>query len=118
MSLKIANHDVRLPFMHPVFEGDAIKVDQIDFGAIDCSRMPFKASRFEVYPGKQTPLDQHEVVECWFIAKGVGELEYDGENRLNVKEGEVLYFNPYQSHTIINTGGENLVIYSIWWKKD
>lgn len=116
MSLKMSNDTVKLPFRPPVFEEDAMKVDEIDFSAVNCGSMPFRASRFEVYPGKKSPPDQHEVTECWFIAKGIGELEHDGQNRTNVKAGDVLYFNSYQSHTINNTGEDNLIIYSIWWK--
>ncbi|MEL6862987.1 MAG: class I tRNA ligase family protein, partial [Bacteroidota bacterium] len=112
----IAKPKVKLDFMAPWFEADAIKVEEVDLTQDKERFAPFKASRFEVFPGKTSPVDIHEVRECWFISEGQGSLIYNGEKLQEVKAGEVLYFDSHQSHAIENTGDSNLVIFSTWWK--
>ena len=39
---------------------------------------PFKASIITVPPGITTPVDQHDVRECWVVISGQGELTSEG----------------------------------------
>ena len=76
--------------------------------------VPFEVSCVEVLPGCATPVDQHEVRECWIIAQGSGLLDYAGK-KTRVQKRDVLYFQPWQQHQISNDTDETLVIYSLYW---
>lgn len=106
---------IRLPFLPPEIEKGIMKVDEINLMTHNRHIAPFKASRFEVYPGQTSPSDQHEVRECWFIAQGAGDVLYNGKETVPVTQGDVLYFESHQTHEITNTGKVNLVIFSVWW---
>ncbi len=112
------NTHPKLSFLSPEIFGNAMVVDEIDFGhEAEQPIAPFKGSKFIVYPGETSPLDVHDVKECWFIASGTGIVTYEGEKKETVKQGDVLCFDSQQSHEIFNNGSENLQIFSVWWKK-
>ncbi len=103
-------------FLPPELYDDAMVVDEIDFGHSTGKPLaPFKGSRFIVYPNETSPIDIHDVKECWFIASGTGVVKYDGESTREVKPGDVLLFSSQQSHEVFNNGSENLVVFSVWW---
>ena len=105
-----------LSFLSPDKTETAMVVDEIDFGhEKECPIAPFKGSKFTVSPGQTSPLDVHDVKECWFVAAGHGIVTYSGVQKEVVNAGDVLYFEPQRSHEVYNNGTENLLIFSIWW---
>lgn len=76
---------------------------------------PVRMSRFELTPGAQSPLDTHEEREMWMFAQGSGMLSYRGQPPVQVQAGDVVEFEADSSHTLMNTGSETLVVFSIWW---
>jgi mannose-6-phosphate isomerase-like protein (cupin superfamily) len=82
---------------------------------VDLVGAPFKLARFTVEPGCSTPLDTHEVSEVWFVARGSGELRYDGDQLVRIGEGDALYLEPPRTHEVHNDGDDTLVVHSIYW---
>ncbi|QHI35951.1 hypothetical protein IMCC3317_12990 [Kordia antarctica] len=80
-------------------------------------KAPFKASRWSVSPGFSSPVDQHEVKECWFVASGKGVLTFKGDIKGDIQAGDVIHFDPMESHQVYNSGEELLTIFSIWWEE-
>lgn len=112
------NNIAKLSFLPPELYDNAMVVDEIDLGhESEHPIAPFKGSKFIVYPNETSPLDIHDVKECWFIASGSGIVTYNGELKEAVKPGDVLFFDSQQSHQIFNNGTANLMIFSVWWKK-
>lgn len=108
----------QLSFLPPEYYDGSMVVEELSLGHENEQPIaPFKGSKFVVFPNETSPLDQHDVIECWFIAAGTGEVIYNGEKKAIVKTGDVLYFESQQSHQVYNNGSENLLIFSVWWKK-
>ncbi|WP_103069465.1 cupin domain-containing protein [Aquimarina sediminis] len=105
----------KLSFLPPTENKDVMVVEELLMNLEEHNKAPFKVSRWEVYPDKSSPIDTHEVRECWFIARGKGELIRNGVNEGIVSQGDVLFFDSYQSHSIHNIGIENLLVFSTWW---
>lgn len=111
------NNNPKLSFLPEETFGNAMVVDEIDLGHESPKTLaPFKGSKFVVFPGATSPVDVHDVKECWFVAAGSGLVTYDGSYTEPVKTGDVLCFDSRQSHLVHNNGSENLMIFSIWWK--
>ena len=105
-----------LSFLSPEIFDDAMVVDEIDFGHSKMQPLtPFKGSKFIVYPNQSSPVDIHDVKECWFIASGTGILTYRETSGKSVKAGDVLLFDSQESHKIFNNGTIDLVVFSVWW---
>ena len=112
------HNNPKLSFLPAEIIGDAMVVDEIDFGhEVIMPIAPFKGSKFIVYPNESTPVDVHDVKECWFIAAGSGLVTYNGKRKEVVKTGDVLCFESQQSHEVFNNGSEDLMIFSVWWKQ-
>jgi mannose-6-phosphate isomerase-like protein (cupin superfamily) len=79
------------------------------------SSAPFKASRFTVEPGCSSPVDSHGVREIWLVARGAGEVVYDGR-AVRAKADDVFYFEPFKTHQLRNDGDEKMVVFSVWWE--
>ena len=79
------------------------------------SGAPFKASRFTVEPGCSSPVDSHSVREIWIIAKGKGEVVYDG-HAVRARADDVFYFEPFKTHQLRNDGAGKMVVFSVWWE--
>ena len=75
---------------------------------------PFKLTYFEVEAGYSTPLDCHQVEECWLILKGHGLLEYE-DQCYRIKEQDILYFSSLKKHRVHNHTNASLLICSIYW---
>lgn len=111
------NHIPKLSFLPPELLDNAMVVDEINFGhEKQQPAAPFKGSKFIVYPNETSPLDIHDVKECWFVASGSGIVTYDGKDKEAIKPGDVLLFESQQSHQVFNNGTQNLLIFSVWWK--
>jgi mannose-6-phosphate isomerase-like protein (cupin superfamily) len=106
-------HNPLLQLSMPEQIAAGISMQTVEFNECPIN-LPFTATCFQVLPGYTTPLDQHEVAECWLIMQGSGVLEYAGK-KFNVAKQDMLYFTPHQSHQITNDSNETLVIYSIYW---
>ena len=79
------------------------------------ARWPFKASRFEVPPGRTSELDVHDVAELWMVRSGSGTV-ISGGTTLEVSPGEMVYFAGQVPHQITNTGTAPLRLFSVWWQ--
>ena len=101
----------RLSFDAPEFFGDGISVKQM---RLPNANTPFKATYFEILPGFETPVDRHKVEECWIVLQGSGILNCDG-NKLAISVEDVLHFDSFNGHSVINNGSEPLLICSIYW---
>ncbi|MFG2000954.1 cupin domain-containing protein [Spirillospora sp. NPDC048911] len=75
---------------------------------------PFKASRFEVPPGRTSELDLHDVAELWMVRSGTGTV-VSGDARMDVGPGEMVYLASRVPHQITNTGEDRLRLFSVWW---
>lgn len=76
---------------------------------------PVRMSRFGLESGACSPVDVHDEREMWMIAQGAGLLTYRGQGPVVVRAGDVLAFDRQSSHTLLNTGADELVVFSIWW---
>jgi mannose-6-phosphate isomerase-like protein (cupin superfamily) len=83
---------------------------------VELDGAPFKLARFTVEPGCATPVDSHAVSEVWFVARGVGELRYDGDHVIRIGEGDALFLEPPRTHQVFNDGQDTLVVHSIYWE--
>ncbi len=109
------NTTPKLNFLPSENFGEGVWVDVVDMQKAGEKAFPFKASRIVISPGQWSPLDEHEVRECWFIAAGEGTLVYAGEVTEKVKTGDFLYYDSFKSHKILNESSGDLVIFSMWW---
>ncbi|WP_394848190.1 class I tRNA ligase family protein [Pendulispora brunnea] len=77
---------------------------------------PFGAAWAVVAPGEETKHHAHQDAETFFIAKGRGVMRI-GDEVYDVQAGDVLYQPPFQSHTLVNTGdAEELLFLTVWWE--
>lgn len=58
---------------------------------------------------------QHDETEFFVIVAGSGELTVDGRSH-PVQPGTVVLFEPFESHTISNTGDTDLVFFTQYWR--
>lgn len=83
------------------------------FGARSIS--DFNLIRFIVSPNRLSDLDQHQVKEYWYFAKGNGILFID-DLQISAKEGELYFFDSFVTHQVKNISSDTaLEILSIWW---
>lgn len=76
---------------------------------------PFEMNEFVVKRGEQTPVDQHEVAEVWYVQSGHGTLHLDGEDH-ELKPGSWYQFAPGRSHQATCGEASDLQVLSIYWK--
>jgi mannose-6-phosphate isomerase-like protein (cupin superfamily) len=60
-----------------------------------------------IYPGGSVPAHDHFTVETYTIIKGTGEMTVDGETKA-VEPGDCIYMASNQTHSLKNTGKEDL----------
>lgn len=68
-----------------------------------------------VAPGVVSDPHQHDEVETFVIVRGTGELVVDGR-RWPARPGTVAQFEPFETHVIENTGAEDLVFATFYWR--
>ena len=61
----------------------------------------------EIDPGRHSPLHRHRCEEVYYVVRGVGELESDGQ-RYPLSPGCAVLNRPNVVHRVHNTGGETL----------
>ena len=91
-----------------------VTVEEIIMMKNEDSIAPYKASIFIIKPGAESPLDFHEVKECWVVVDGIGALQCN-ENQFDIKQGDAIYFEPFDKHLVKNIGSVDLKIISTWW---
>ncbi|MFE5818121.1 class I tRNA ligase family protein [Streptomyces sp. NPDC056479] len=68
-----------------------------------------------VAPGVTSTSHQHDETEFFVIVAGTGELAIDGHTH-PARPGTVVLFEPFESHTITNTGETDLVFFTQYWR--
>ncbi|WDV54284.1 class I tRNA ligase family protein [Streptomyces coeruleorubidus] len=68
-----------------------------------------------VAPGVTSAGHQHDETEFFVIVAGTGELSIDGRTH-PARPGTVVLFEPFESHTITNTGETDLVFFTQYWR--
>jgi mannose-6-phosphate isomerase-like protein (cupin superfamily) len=76
--------------------------------------LPFRSSRFTIEPGGSSPPDRHSVAEMWIVIEGAGELKYKTRS-VELKAGDVVYFEPFSTHMVQNHSDACLKVLSFWW---
>lgn len=62
---------------------------------------------FEIKPGGNTPLHQHDWEHEVFVLEGTG-ITRDKENEESFKQGDVFFVKPMEWHQFVNTGNQTL----------
>jgi mannose-6-phosphate isomerase-like protein (cupin superfamily) len=104
----------RVTFLDAVQPSDGMILEKVAPISLRGSRPP-GLSRFSLAPGAESPLDQHEDEEVWFIASGRGTIVRGGIDTVPVAAGDVVEFPSEVSHTLKNTGDQPLVVFAVWW---
>ncbi|MFH7334887.1 class I tRNA ligase family protein [Streptomyces sp. KHY 26] len=68
-----------------------------------------------VEPGRATTPDRHDETEVFVITAGHGDVVVDGV-RHSVAAGTVVGFEPFETHVLENTGDEDLVFATLYWR--
>jgi uncharacterized cupin superfamily protein len=77
-------------------------------------RHPFDVEIMRIPPGK-TPCPYHSHSAQWeffHVISGRGIVRHDG-GRTEIRPGDAFIFEPGQPHQLINSGGEELVVYVV-----
>lgn len=90
-----------------------IDVTSLDTGAT--ARLGVAAAWVSVEPGARSDAHQHDETETWVIVSGTGELTVDAE-RHPVSARTVVQFEPFETHTVENTGDTDLLLLSLYWR--
>lgn len=75
----------------------------------------FYAGLAIVAPGEITKPHRHDECETFFIFAGAGRATSDGVSR-EVQRGDVIHFDPFERHTLENTGAEDLLFLTVVWR--
>lgn len=103
-----------MAFKAPETYDGGMRVSEMDIQSMIPAGAPFKGSYWTVEPGGSSPEDVHSVHEMWLVASGRGELLCGGRP-VRVEAGDVLYFEPHQTHEVRNDGDAALAVFSVWW---
>ena len=68
-----------------------------------------------VVPGGRSDAHQHDETETFVIVSGTGDLLVDG-HRHAVRPGVVAQFEPFETHVIQNTGDQDLLFVTLYWR--
>lgn len=68
-----------------------------------------------VVPGGSSDPHQHDETETFVIVRGIGDLIVD-TRRHPVHPGVVAQFEPFETHVIENTGTEDLLFVTLYWR--
>lgn len=90
-------------------------VEKINFDSRNRDETPFQAAIFSIAPGCESIPDKHQVKESWVIQSGSGLLTYDDQTFI-VNKNDVLFFDSFKEHRILNNSDETMVIVSLWWQ--
>lgn len=99
----INNYDPKA--LHDLFGIDMSSIDDLGVGA----------AWGRVVPGGRSDAHQHDETETFVIVRGHGDLVVDG-HRSPVHPGVVAQFEPFETHVIENTGTEDLLFATLYWR--
>lgn len=68
-----------------------------------------------VVPGGRSDAHQHDEIETFVIVAGTGDLVVNSERR-PVGAGTVIQFEPFETHHLENTGGQDLLFATFYWR--
>ncbi|MDA2383265.1 cupin domain-containing protein [Bacillus cereus] len=77
-------------------------------------QQPFGSAWAIVEPGEQTNPHHHDEEETFIVLSGKGIINVDGQEKI-VGKGDIIYFEPFSTHTIKNIGDTSLEFLCIWW---
>jgi methionyl-tRNA synthetase len=69
-----------------------------------------------VAPGHHSRPEQHDEIETWVVVRGTGEVIVDGVSH-PVAPGAVVTLEPFETHEIRNTGQDDLVFTTFYWRQ-
>ncbi len=78
-------------------------------------KIPFRADYGTIKPKQMTTKHRHDEREVFFIISGNGLVESEGVI-VGVESGDVIHFNPFESHTLTNTGTRDLSFLTMYWR--
>ena len=108
-----------LRFLDPKYYDNGLKVHDVDPASFGHAGPPFGVGYILVEGGGKTALDSHEPRECWLVASGRGRLVYEEASSMEVRQGDILFFDARRSHQVFNDSThEPLFMFSIWWRQD
>ena len=90
----------------------------IDLGEIDMSAVEalgVGANWGRVPPGRHSDPHQHDETETFVIVSGSGDIVVDA-GRSPVGPGMVLQFEPFESHYLDNTGSDDILFATFYWR--
>jgi methionyl-tRNA synthetase len=90
-----------------------IDLSEIDMGAVES--MGVGAAWGRVRPGQHSDPHQHDETETFVIVDGHGDLIMDAK-RMPVTKGMVLQFEPFETHYLVNTGPDDLLFATFYWR--
>jgi methionyl-tRNA synthetase len=70
-----------------------------------------------VRPGERSDPHQHDETETFVLVAGTGILRVDGREH-PAHPGVVVQFEPFETHVIENTGAEDLVFATLYWRDE
>lgn len=101
------------------FDADALhETYGIDMSGIDevgAGWLSFGAAWGRVGPGRRSAEQQHDETETFVIVRGKGELIVDGRP-YPAEPGVVAQFEPFETHSVVNTGTEDLLFLTLYWR--
>jgi methionyl-tRNA synthetase len=90
----------------------------IDLAAVDMGTagdLSVAGAWARLAPGAESTAHQHDESETWVIVAGRGEVVVDGQRR-QVSRAAVIQFEPFETHSIVNTGEIDLVFATFYWR--
>lgn len=78
---------------------------------------PFEGSWCVIQPSTQSTPHAHHEHEIFIAVKGKAFIECEGEMTEFVA-GDIVQFNPYTKHSVINNADADFEMYSIWWDRN
>ena len=90
-----------------------IDLSDIDMGKVESFGVG--ANWGKVPPGRHSDPHQHDETETFVIVSGRGDLIVDAK-RTKVRSGMVIQFEPFETHYLDNTGPDDLVFATFYWR--
>nr|QDO67124.1 PyrN [Streptomyces candidus]QDX19154.1 methionine-tRNA ligase [Streptomyces candidus]QER91005.1 pyfG [Streptomyces candidus] len=82
----------------------------------EAAGVPFNVRRVTLRPGETTAEHNHHDLEVWVMLDGVGEVGWDGHQRV-LTAGDSVYLPPLAPHTLRNLSSDRpLSFFSMWWE--
>ncbi|MFJ8744863.1 class I tRNA ligase family protein [Embleya sp. NPDC127516] len=92
---------------------DGVAVAAVETGS--ATRLGVGATWVGIAPGTRSQAHQHDETETWVFVSGTGELTVDAE-RHPVSASTVVQFEPFETHSVENTGDTDLLFVSFYWR--